>query len=300
MLCHGKAICGKKNAGGRSTDGNDSEGEDMYGFLPKVPQQSATTCGIRRCENIYGPSPRRRRRSADGKPKSVTFVDEPPRVRLIQRRYSCADNYRDYAAARYAPATIDAPAPSSYHYRAPVQRSHSFIASSDRAFYGACHDTPTIARPPPPCYQVAVRRAASFSASRGVNRVGSCPRRPQFERSVPPAAMTPLNRVQSSSTSELYVDSIALKKNLQRQETITATPTRCIKEPLSTASSTSSVSDATVYRKLPGPSDFYVSVDENKPRTKSFRISQASSTDDGVDVSFQSSTVSIISDIFSE
>ncbi len=266
MLCHGKPLCGKRAKNGTLSDGNDSEGEDMYGFLPK--EKTIAAC-VRR-ENIYESAPRKA-----AKPKAVTFVNEPPRVKLIQRRHSCADNFGGYAAARfnYQPLIPVERLPS---YPNSVRRSASSVGASVCGHYQRRQQLPppSPVRPPPPCYLVAVRRAASFSASRGVNRGLLLRRPPPPTATVSRAAAeraSPLNRTVSSSTSDLYVDSFALKR-VQSQD-------------LSAASSTSSISEATVYRKI-GPCD-YVSVSE-KPQRKSFG-SQESSSDDGVDVSFRSS-----------
>lgn len=136
-------------------------------------------------------------------------------------------------------------------------------------------------RPPP--YSVAVKRAASFSTSRGVvaNRLKklSCPptmtsrNNDGKNRNIPTTTMTiggtsviadssrfvANSRGLSSSTSDLYVDSVSLRKVQSR-------------ELLSTASSTSSVSEATVYQRI-GPCN-YVGVSSDKSK----RIPSSSSS----------------------
>lgn len=298
MLCHGKPLlCGKKVKTSILTDGNESEGEDMYGFLPKKTNLLPRTA-VRR-ENIYEASPRKPVK------KVVTFREEPPRVRFIQRRHSCAENFRNYAAAKYnyRPLIPVERLPSYPNSGAGTDSQTSSILISSVPPESVCghyrrrpllpppnvkslSPLPSLGRPRPPCYHVAVRRAASFSASRGMNRNWTVRKPPSPALLVPERAETPssisipepmplLNRHLSSSTSDLYVDSFALKRSQSRD--------------LSVSSSASSVSEATVYRKI-GPSD-YVSVN-GKPVRKNFRSSMESSSDDGVDVSFRSSVAS--------
>lgn len=222
--------------------GNDSEGEDMYGFLPKNKTDSKRSSLVERSgrvENIY----------ETRKPtKVVTFKNEPPRVRIIQRRHSCAENFRNYQSYYRSPYVNRTPS-----YPPAIKRSTSFVEPCAHYHQRPLPPPPQMQmRPPPPSYNVAVRRAASFSATRGVNR--GFPKQPQ------PALNTDvqsnLNRIHSSSTSELYVDSFSLKR----------APSR---EILSAASSTSSISEATVYKKV-GPGD-YVSVSDKTFHRKSFR-----------------------------
>lgn len=229
------------------SEGNDSEGEDMYGFLPKNKLDPKYE---RRVENIY----------ETRKPvKVVTFKNEPPRVRIIQRRHSCAENFRNYQQTYYRSPYVANRTPS---YPPAIKRSNSFVESACAHYHRRPLPTPPQMRPPPPSYNVAVRRAASFSATRGVK--GGFPRRPpppvrtEADGSAQP---TNLNRVHSSSTSDLYVDSFSLKR----------APSR---EILSAASSTSSISEATVYKKI-GPGD-YVSVSDKTFHRKSFKCETTS------------------------
>ena len=261
------------------SEGNDSEGEDMYGFLPK---KTAAPTAVRR-ENIYEKNPRRPARR-------VTFKDEPPRVRLIQRRHSCADNFRTFAARKYEYQPL-IPIEQLPSYPNPARRSG--VAAAAAASFrdregrrGAFPDMPAgaaVPRASPPCYQVAVRRAASFSAARGVNReymVRRPPPYPKFAPQIPPP-MPLLSRQFSSSTSDLYVDSLALK-NLQSRDVVAAD-----------GSTSTLMSEATVYRKV-GPRD-YVSVGD-QPRHKTFRTSMESSSDEGVDMN--SCTVRVFVDMY--
>lgn len=274
MLCHGKPLlCGKKAKNSILSDGNESEGEDMYGFLPK---KIVPPIAVRR-ENIYGESPRRR------PVRRVTFKDEPPKVQLIQRRHSCAENFRSFAARKYDYQPL-IPIENLPLYPNLVGRSSSNYGEhlvDRRPVFASDRGVPPV-RLAPPCYHVAVRRAASFSATRGVSR-GFTIRRPAqsvgrfADQSTTP--ITPaLNRQFSSSTSDLYADSLVSKCDESQN--------------LSAGSSTSSVSEVTVYRKI-GPGDYVsVSSDNKQPQRKSFRSSIESSSDDGVDVSFHSSVSS--------
>lgn len=260
MLCHGKPICGKKSKDMLTEGGNESEGEDMYGFLPKPKPNLPRSSLIERTgrvQNIY-----ETRKPA----KVVTFKNEPHQVRIIQRRHSCAENFRDYQPSSCRSARTVAITNRTPSYPPAIKRSTSFAEPC--AHY---HRRPLPLlpppqqqlmpeRPPPPCYNIAIRRAASFSASRGVNR--GYPRRPppfvggpEMPKLLP---MPPLfaQMHHSSSTSDLYVDSFSLKRAQSR-------------EILSAASSTSSISEATVYRKI-GPGD-YVSVSDKQSNRKSFR-----------------------------
>lgn len=332
MLCHGKPLsCAKKSKMGASLPADDdSEGEDMYGFLPK--KLTVTPACIRR-ENIYEAAPRKAAAATATTTKVVTFLDEPPQVRLIQRRHSCAEDYRGYASAKFdrrpptrhpidpqpqLRCTVQPPPPShqqqqSQNLGAQLPPSLAYRSqfphrwSSGSAGNSVCGHywrrmlppsppstpRPSAAwRPPPPGYHVAVRRAASFSASRGINAnrlaVGARPpaghsfasstaTRPHPPQSRPLRPVDPvkcggggdagassnLRRAASSSTSDLYVDSLALKRAQSR-------------DLLSVASSTSSMSEATVYRKI-GPCD-YVSVCDT-PCRKSFASRRRSSDD---------------------
>lgn len=330
MLCHGRPLsCAKKSkAAVPLAEGNDSEGEDMYGFLPK--KLTVTPACIRR-ENVYEAAPRK----AAAKSKVVTFLNEPPKVRLIQRRHSCAENYRSYApgtydgrpsALRSADSQPEHPEPQRLHQRPPSHPQQHLQQPQQPAWHqwqfphrwssgcagnsvcghywrrmsppspSAMPRASSSSRPPPPGYHVAVRRAASFSASRGVNsnRLGlarSLRAGPLTSASVAAPSYPPLlgqqphalrvdesvkfdvvvggggggpssnlNRAVSSSTSDLYVDPFALKRAQSR-------------DLISVASSTSSMSEATVYRKI-GPCD-YVSVGDN-PCHKSFRSKESS------------------------
>lgn len=280
MFCHGKKLCGKKSKNTALSDGNDSEGEDMYGFLPKKTTTTTTRACVRN-ENIYESAPRKVVKST--KPKVVTFLNEPPKVRLIQRRHSCADNFQNYIADRY-----------DYKPLIPIERLPSYPNSVHRSASGSSVCThyrrpPLLSlspvRFPPPCYREAVRRAASFSASRGINRgfvgikqLSIVPETNNKSGRVllsPKTLTSTLHKSVFSSTSNLYVDSSALKRTHSRD--------------LSIASSTSSISEATVYRKI-GPCD-YVSVNDKEPHRKSFR-SVESSSDDGVEVDVRSSVCS--------
>lgn len=280
----------------------------MYGFLPK--KLTVTPACIRR-ENVYEAAPRK----VATKPKVVTFLDEPPKIRLIQRRHSCAENYRSYASTKYdcgplALRSTDAlpqraeqqqqpqkllPPPSHQLQQLPSHRWSSGCAGSSvcghywRRMLPPSPRLSSTWRPPPPGYHVAVRRAASFSASRGLNAnrfavdgrplcgaslasVAPPAQPPQqhplravepVKRDVVAEASSNLNRAVSSSTSDLYVDSFALKRAQSR-------------DLLSVASSTSSMSEATVYRKI-GPCN-YVSVCD-RPCRKSFRSPESSFDD---------------------